>query len=277
MSIDHYENFPVASVLLPAHLRSAVEAIYAFARSADDLADEGNEAAEVRLAALKEYDYALDRIECRKTVQTPLFQHLANAIDEHRLPVQPLRDLLSAFTQDVTTTRYRTFSSLLEYCRRSANPVGVLMLHLYKSATPSNLSDSDAICSALQLTNFWQDVAIDWRKNRIYLPEEDLERFGVTVTHIADAKVDDAWRALMRYEIARTRALMLSGAPLALRLHGRIGWELRLVVQGGLRILDRIEAADYDVFRHRPRLQAYDWLVMLGRAVRMKSESTRPA
>lgn len=277
MSIDHYENFPVASVLLPAHLRSAVEAIYAFARSADDLADEGNEAAEVRLAALKEYDYALDRIECRKTIQTPLFQHLANAIDEHRLPVQPLRDLLSAFTQDVTTTRYRTFLSLLEYCRRSANPVGVLMLHLYKSATPSNLRDSDAICSALQLTNFWQDVAIDWRKNRIYLPEEDLERFGVTVTHIADAKVDDAWRALMRFEIARTRALMLSGAPLALRLHGRIGWELRLVVQGGLRILDRIEAADYDVFRHRPRLQAYDWLVMLGRAVRMKSESTRPA
>lgn len=277
MSIDHYENFPVASVLLPAHLRSAVEAIYAFARSADDLADEGNATEEARLAALKEYECALDKIECGKTVQKRLFQQLANVLDEHRLPVQPLRDLLSAFKQDVTTTRYRTFLSLLDYCRRSANPVGVLMLHLYESATPSNLRDSDAICTALQLTNFWQDVAIDWPKNRIYLPEEDLERFGVTITHIADAKVDDAWRALMRFEIARTRALMLSGAPLALRLPGRIGFELRLVVQGGLRILDRIEAAEYDVFRHRPQLKAHDWLVMLARAVRMKPEPMRPA
>ncbi|MGE5648604.1 MAG: squalene synthase HpnC [Bacillota bacterium] len=269
MSIEHYENFPVASLLLPARLRPAVEAIYAFARSADDLADEGDAAPETRLQALRAYEQALDAIEHAQLIEQPLFRNLAKAVEAHRLPLQPLRDLLSAFRQDVSTTRYPSFSSLLDYCRRSANPVGALMLHLYESATEQNLRDSDAICTALQLINFWQDVAIDWSKSRIYLPEEDLERFGVGAGHIATATVDDAWRALMRYEVGRARAMMLSGAPLASRLGGRIGWELRLVVQGGLRILDRIEAADFDVFRRRPRLRAWDWSVMLARAFRM--------
>lgn len=267
MSVDHYENFPVASILLPARLRPAVKSIYAFARSADDLADEGDASPAARLDSLAGYEAALDRIEHRQPVQSALFTSLGDTIREFNLPLQPFRDLLSAFKQDVTTTRYPIFTALLDYCSRSANPVGVLMLHLYGAANQQNVRDSDSICSALQLINFWQDVAIDWKKNRIYLPEEDLNRFGVTTDHLTDGRIDDAWRALMRFQVGRARGMILSGAPLALRLPGRIGWELRLVVQGGLRILERIEAADYDVFRRRPQLGPLDWLHMGWRAV----------
>ena len=210
MPVNHYENFPVASILLPERLRPAVEAIYAFARSADDLADEGDAVPETRLAALTRYEHALDRIENGNEVDFPPFPRLAAAIKAYRLPLQPLRDLLSAFKQDVTTTRYASFASLLDYCRRSANPVGILMLHLYEAATPQNLADSDAICSALQLINFWQDVAVDWSKSRIYIPQEDLAHFGVSTEQIAQARVDDAWRSLMRFEIERARAMMLA-------------------------------------------------------------------
>jgi squalene synthase HpnC len=270
MPIDHYENFPVASVLLPARLRPAVEVIYAFARSADDIADEGDAAPHERIEALEAYERELDRIEQEQPPDGELFVSLAATAREYHLPIQPLRDLLSAFKQDVSTTRYATFVDLMDYCRRSADPVGRVMLHLYGETNPRSLRDSDAICSALQLINFWQDVAIDWKKNRIYLPQEDLQRFGVTVGHLEQAKVDDAWRELMRSEVDRTRAMILGGAPLALRLPGRIGWELRLVVQGGLRILERIEAVDYDVFRQRPQLGPADWMRMAWRAFRMK-------
>lgn len=275
MPIDHYENFPVASILLPARLRPAVEAVYAFARSADDLADEGDAEPETRLEALTRYERALDRIENGEDVDFPPFPRLAAAIKTYRLPLQPLRDLLSAFKQDVATIHYASFASLLDYCRRSANPVGFLMLHLYEAATPANQKDSDTICSALQLINFWQDIAIDWSKSRIYIPQEDMVRFGVNAEQIAQARVDDAWRALMRFEVERTRAMILAGMPLALRLPGRIGWELRLVVQGGLRILERIEAAGYDIFRHRPQLRASDWLCMIWRALWMKIRLSR--
>lgn len=277
MPVDHYENFPVASFLLPARLRPAVEAIYAFARSADDIADEGDAVPEARLEGLAHYDEALDRIEQGAVVDSPLFQRIAETTRQYGLPLQPLRDLISAFKQDVVTTRYANLEDLLDYCRRSANPVGRLMLSLYGAASPANLRDSDAICSSLQLINFWQDVAVDWRKRRIYLPLEDMARFGVTEAHIDGARVDDAWRGLMRFEVDRARAMMLSGAPLALRLPGRIGWELRLVVQGGLRILERIEAADYDVFHRRPTLGPLDWLRMLWRAAGMKIRLSRTA
>jgi phytoene/squalene synthetase len=144
------------------------------------------------------------------------------------------------------------------------------MLHLYGAANTQNLRESDLICSALQLINFWQDVAVDWQKARIYLPQEDLMRFQVSEAQLAQAQNNDAWRALMRFEIERTRAMMMAGAPLALRLPGRIGWELRLVVQGGLRILERIEMVDYDVFHQRPQLGKSDWLRLVWRAIRMK-------
>jgi squalene synthase HpnC len=267
--LAHYENFPVASVLLPARLRPAVQVIYAFARSADDIADEGDAAPQQRLAALDAYTGALAGIEQGRAQQQPLFAALDGVIRQYRLPLAPLHALLSAFRQDVVTTRYRTFADLLDYCDRSANPVGVLMLHLYGRAEPHNLRDSNAICSALQLINFWQDVGIDWRKARIYLPLEDMERFGVTEAGLADGRVTPAWRRLMAFETTRARALMLSGAPLATRLPGRIGWELRLVIQGGLRILERIEGADYDVFRRRPQLGWRDWLTIAWRGLRM--------
>jgi len=267
MAVDHYENFPVASVLLPRRLRPAVETIYAFARSADDLADEGDALPQVRLQALIGYEVALDGIERNEPPPSDLFRQLATTVHNYRLPLQPLRDLLSAFKQDVVTTRYATFADLLDYCRRSADPVGTLMLHLYGAADERNLRDSSAICTALQLINFWQDAAIDWNKGRIYLPQEDMMRFGVTEAHLDEATADAAWREMMRFEIERARAMMLSGAPLAMRLPGRIGWELRLVVQGGLRILERIETAGYDVFRRRPQLHAADWMTILWRGM----------
>jgi squalene synthase HpnC len=269
MSVEHYENFPVASLLMPARLRPAVKAIYAFARSADDIADEGDAPPQERLAALGRYVEELNRLESGIDPITPLFLRLRQTIREFRLPYQPFHDLLSAFQQDVVTTRYATFDDLKDYCRRSANPVGRLMLHLYGAAGEQNLRDADAICTALQLINFWQDVAVDWQKERIYLPREDMDRFGVTESHIAEQTQGQAWRGLMRFETERARTLMLSGSALPLRLGGRIGWELRMIVQGGLRILDRIEQADFDVFAHRPVLGPQDWLVMAWRAIFM--------
>lgn len=267
MAVDHYENFPVASFLLPRHLRPAVQTIYQFARSADDIADEGNAPSSIRLEMLAEYDTALDRIEHGLTAKSEMFQALDDVIRDFQLPFQPFRDLLSAFRQDVTRTRYANFNELMDYCRRSANPVGELMLHLYGAADAKNLGDSDAICSALQLINFWQDVAIDWQKDRVYLPQNEMQQFGVGETHLEKRMADDAWRKLMRFQVDRARVIMLAGAPLALRLPGRIGWELRMIVQGGLRILEKIEAADYDVFRKRPKLGKADWIVIGWRAL----------
>jgi squalene synthase HpnC len=269
MPVDHYENFPVASILLPRRLRPPVEAIYAFARSADDIADEGDAGPAQRLAALQAYDAQLDLIEAGRQPDGALFSKLAQMIGAYRLPLQPMRDLLSAFRQDVVTVRYADFDCLLDYCRRSANPVGTLMLHLYGVHDAASLKQSDAICSALQLTNFWQDVGVDWNKGRIYIPLDDLARFGVDEAQIGRGEADGRWRALMQFEVDRARSLMHDGAPLARRLPGRIGWELRLVIQGGLRILERIEQADYDMFRRRPSLGRADWLAMAGRALRM--------
>lgn len=275
MPVDHYENFPVASFLLPRRLVPAVEAIYAFARSADDLADEGDATPVERLAALHAYEEALGRIARQEALSDPMFERLAAVIATFQLPLKPFHDLLSAFKQDVETTRYASFEDVLDYCARSANPVGLLMLHLYGAATEENVRDSDAICSALQLINFLQDVAIDQQKERIYLPMEDLSRFAVSPAAFERPEAHGKWSALMRFEVARTRELMLSGAPLALRLRGRIGWELRLVVQGGLRILECIEAVNYDVFRRRPKLEKRDWLIIFWRALRMSRKSLR--
>lgn len=269
MPVEHYENFPVASFLLPRRLVPAVEAIYAFARSADDIADEGDAAPAARLADLEGYRSKLDLIAAGGTPDDPMFERLADIIAQHRLPLKPMRDLLSAFSQDIETTRYPNYQALCGYCAHSANPVGLLMLKLYGADGKRNEADSDAICTALQLINFLQDVAIDWDKQRIYIPLEDLARFGVSEADIAQGIAGAEWRALMAFEVERARALMLSGAPLAKRLPGRIGWELRLVVQGGLRILERIERAGYDVFRRRPVLGPRDWAAIGWRALRM--------
>lgn len=267
MPVDHYENFPVASVLLPRRLHAPVTAIYAFARSADDIADEGDAMPETRLAGLAGYQRELDTIECGETPSDALFRRLAETARSYALPIQLFRDLLDAFSQDVVKTRYADFAEVLDYCRRSANPVGRLMLHLYDAVDARNLEQSDAICSSLQIINFWQDVAIDWRKNRVYLPQEDLRNFGVSEAQIGAGMVDASWRALMRFEVDRARAMMLDGAPLGSALPGRIGLELRTVIAGGLRILDKIEAVDFDVFAKRPVLKPYDWPLLLCRAL----------
>ncbi len=270
MSVGHYENFPVASWLVPPRERRAVVAIYRFARAADDLADEGDDPPEARLAALARYRRAIEAIDARSAeslLDEAPFAELARAVREHALPVAPFLDLLSAFAQDVTVARYADFAALADYTRRSADPVGRLLLALYRRDTPDNLALSDAICTGLQLANFWQDVAIDWAKGRVYLPQDDLARHGVAESQIAEARCDDAWRALMRFECARTRELLLRGRPLASRLPWRLGLELRAVVAGGLAIVDRIDAVGGDVFRARPTLSGADWALVGWRAL----------
>jgi phytoene synthase len=270
MSVDHYENFPVASVLMPRRLRKPVAAIYHFARAADDIADEGHQGNAERLRQLDEFRSELKHIAANETPQRPLFLHLANEIRQHNLPLQPFRDLLDAFSQDVVKKRYADYDELLDYCRRSANPVGNLLLHLYEEATPVNLAYSDAICTALQLINFWQDVAKDWRIGRVYLPQDDLASFGVDEAQIAEGRPDDAWRALMKFEVDRARALMLQGAPLGSILGGRIGLEMRMIIAGGLRILNKLESADYDMFQRRPVLKPFDWVIMLAKSAPLR-------
>jgi squalene synthase HpnC len=268
LPIDHYENFPVASWLLPTRLRPPIEAIYAFARGADDVADEGQFTEAERLRGLEHYSRALDAIEAGATPEPP-FAKLAQAVREYGLPLDLLRDLIDAFTQDVTKRRYATYAELLDYSRRSANPIGRLVLHVMGAdpwCAPSWLAHSDAICSALQFINFWQDVAVDWRKDRIYIPQEDMARFGVTEEHVATARVDERWQSLMRFECARARELLVSGAPLARALPGRLGLEIRATVQGGARIADKIDAARGDVFGRRPVLGKRDWVAILAKA-----------
>jgi squalene synthase HpnC len=267
MAVDHYENFPVASVLLPSHLRRPVALIYRFAREADDFADEGDAPAATRLARLGRFGEQLRKIERGETPDIGWFAALADVIGAYRLPVSAFDDLLSAFSQDVTTSRYADFAGVLDYCRRSADPVGRLLLHLFDRATPDNLRRSDSICSGLQLVNFWQDVGIDYAKGRIYLPGDEMAREGVTETHIRERRCDDAWRALLRFQVARARGMLLDGAPLGRALPGRIGLEIRATVQGGLRILEKLERAHYDMFRQRPVLKWHDWPVILARAL----------
>src|SRR6185503_196835 len=262
MAVGHYENFPVASLLLPASLRGPVEIIYRFARSADDFADEGDDPPGLRLQKLNDYRAQL------VAPATPLFRDVQKIIREHGLPVQLFEDLLDAFSQDVTQKRYENYSQVLDYCRRSANPVGRLLLHLFKRTSDSDLRQSDAICSALQLINHWQDVDIDYTKdNRVYLPQDEMARFGVTERHLKEKICNPAFEALMKFQVDRARQLMLSGSGLGKTLPGRVGLEIRATVQGGLRILEKIEQAGYDVFRRRPVLKPLDWPLLLLKAV----------
>lgn len=278
MPVDHYENFPVASWLLPRALRRPVEAIYAFARSADDLADEGTRTPAERLAALQGYREELERIAAGEAPATPLFEALARAIAAHRLPMQPFHDLLDAFTQDVTCARYADFGQVLDYCRRSANPVGRLMLHLYGCAQPPSIARSDSICTALQLVNFLQDVARDWAIGRVYLAQDELRAAGIDEAQIAQGRADERWARFMRAQAQRAIGMLEDGAPLAHALPGRAGLELRLVVAGGLRIARRVQAVGGDVFRRRPVLGWRDWLAMAGHAAWYRfPESPEPA
>lgn len=267
MAVDHYENFPVASILMPAHLRRPVALIYRFAREADDFADEGNLSAAERLSLLRNFERELDRIDASQPPGIPWFADLASIIREHGLPVPLFRDLLSAFAQDVTKNRYADYADVLDYCRRSANPIGRLLLVLYGKATAQNNAWGDAICSSLQLINFWQDVAIDYRKNRIYFPQDEMARYGITEQQLASHDVNGRWHEFMRFQVERTRAFLHAGAPLGCALQGRLGLEMRMIIAGGDRILTKITQVNYDVFRRRPVLKPFDWLLMFARSV----------
>ena len=264
---NHYENFPVASWLLPRPLRGPVAVVYAFSRTADDLADEGDLSPQARLQALEDYRARLHQAAHGHPDDDPVFIALADLFQRHRLPVQPFHDLITAFTWDVTRHRYANFSELLEYCRHSANPVGRILLHLWGEDDPLNLAQSDAICTALQLINFYQDLAQDYHElGRIYLPQDDMARHGVSEDHFRHRRSDAALRALMREQRERARELLRQGADLPRRLPGRLGLEIAFIVAGGLRVLDRLDRIDHDLFA-RPRLGLGDWLRVSGKAL----------
>lgn len=272
--VDHYENFPVASLLCPPRLRPAVKAIYHFARTADDLADEGQASAPERLAELDQFE--ADLAACARA-QTPssgrwpaVFDVLAPVLREWDLPLQLLRDLLSAFKQDVTQSRYANQAQLLDYCRRSANPIGRLLLHLYQIRDETSLQQSDDICTALQLINFWQDLSVDLPRGRLYLPADLLARHGLSADQLLQPQPPAAAGALIDSALDWAEHLMLRGAPLARQVPGRAGWELRLVVQGGLRIAQRVRHLGPRVLQERPKLGRRDMALMLWRSLLMR-------
>jgi squalene synthase HpnC len=276
VSIDHYENFPVASWLCPPAIRPAVTAIYHYARTADDIADEGDATVGQRLADLAAYRQDLQATLAGQAPSTRwlrVFKPLHAAIADHRLPPVLLHQLLDAFEQDVRNPPYADRAVLLGYCSRSANPVGRLLLHLYGIADAPSLQRSDAICSALQLINFWQDLSIDGPRHRHYVPQVDLLRHGLPVQALVACQDSPAARQLVRDLCDWAEALMRRGAPLALTVPGRAGWELRLVVQGGLRILEKIRHMDHAALNHRPALKRRDAPLLLWRALRMRAST----
>lgn len=270
MAQSHYENFPVASRLLPKHLRQPIAVIYAFARRADDFADEGDLSDEDRLSALDDFSSKLNLIEQGHEVEDTTFIALADVIKQHQLPISLFHDLLTAFKLDVTKARYANFGEVMEYCRYSANPVGRLLLHLNKETSPQSLGQSDAICSALQLTNFWQDISQDLEESdRIYIPQDEMEKYSVSEDDIRNKVTNDASRKLIAFQIARTAKLMQSGAPLGKVLKGRMGLELRMTIMGGSRILYKLNQQYDDIFS-RPRLSKWDIVWIIWKAIRAK-------
>lgn len=259
----HYENFPVASRLLPAPMRPHVAAVYAFARRADDFADEPGLADAERSRLLDAWEARL-RGEgtagplAADTGAEPIFQALHQTIRECGLPLSLFTDLLDAFRQDLHTPRYRTWHEVLEYCRRSANPVGRLVLRIGGYDAARLEAQSDAFCTALQLTNFWQDLAIDWARGRLYVPAEDREAAGAREADLDAGVITEEWRAVLAVMARRTRELFAEGRPVCDGVRGRLRWELRLTWLGASRILDRLERDGFDVFRHRPSLGLRD-------------------
>ncbi len=256
----HYENFPVGSMLAPKAVQPAIHSLYAFMRTADDFSDENRIPGDgpQRLAYLNAWDQMLTECE-RGQVRHPIFIALRVTLDQYQLPVQWLRDLLTAFKMDCSINRYAAYPDLWAYCRYSANPVGRLILTLFGYRSEELYALSDSICTGLQLANHWQDVGVDLKKDRIYLPQEDMDRFGVTVSSLQNHAYDDAFKRLMQFEVHQTRELFAKGKSLPRRVQGRLRVELAMTWKGGVCILDKIEGADYDVFTKRPKVTKLDW------------------
>ncbi|MDQ3011516.1 MAG: squalene synthase HpnC [Acidobacteriota bacterium] len=267
----HYENFPVGSLLIPKAKRKHVYSIYAFARTADDLADEGYETTVLteadRLAALGDWQRKLEDAYENKA-DHPVFIALAATVKELNLPIKLLSDLLSAFKQDVTKHRYANFEEVLDYCTRSANPVGRLILLLFDYRDEQLHRLSDHICTALQLANFWQDVSVDIRKDRVYLPEDEMARFGVSIDDLRQGRFSERYAALLKFQVDRTWEVFKQGRPLPEAVSGRLKYELRLTWFGGTRILERIEQLGYDTLNRRPTISTFDKLRILARTIR---------
>ena len=256
---SHYENFPVASHLLPRRMRDPVAAIYVFARRADDLADEGTCSDEERLEALDAMAAELDATVAGQPPDDALWRALADAIPRYNLPLTPFHDLLSAFRQDVTQHRFNTFDDLRDYARRSADPVGHLLLHLADQASADNIKDSDRICTGLQLINFLQDLHQDFiERDRLYIPRADLVAFGVTEDRLRSDPGDADIDALIAHQIERAGAWLYAGRHLPGRLPGRFGLEIRLILRGGWRIVERLRATKTGAPFARPRLGPAD-------------------
>ncbi len=270
--VEHYENFPVASWLCPAQFRPPIAAIYHFARTADDIADEGNASPAERLTELAAYRDELSAVIQGKNGSNrwpSVYAALGPMLQQWQLPLPLLTDLLSAFEQDIFKTRYADQAELLDYCRRSANPIGRLLLHLYGVQEPEALVQSDCICTALQLVNFWQDLSEDIPRGRIYLPTDMQAKHGVSEAELLSQQLSNNTRALVVDSVNWARELMRQGAPLVKKVPGRAGWELRMVVQGGLRIAERIEQLDFATLQKRPVIGKRDALVMAWRAIWM--------
>ncbi|MEO8482153.1 MAG: squalene synthase HpnC [Acidobacteriota bacterium] len=273
---QHYENFPVASRLLPKASRPHIAAIYAFARIADDFADEGDLPQAERLARLEEWQWRLHeaaegRVQPGDSDASRVFTALMHTMRQCQLDVQPFDDLLSAFGQDVVVTRYETWAELLDYCRRSANPVGRLVLRICGYRDAGLDRQSDAICTALQLTNFWQDLAVDWAKGRLYVPRDVREQADAEESALGQREWPSSWESAMRDAVTRTRERFAEGRPLLERVHGRLRHELRATWVGGMRVLDKLESRHYNVFEHRPRLGWQDAVVVGWRVLRWRS------
>ncbi len=267
---NHYENFPVASWILPRRMRLPTAAIYAFARRADDFADEGDLSDEQRLAELDQLYRQIEQLYAGTGSDDPVFIALADCVHKFTLPKELFTDLIDAFKQDVSHKRYADFGELMQYCRRSANPVGRLMLHLYGLTDRKSLAQSDAVCSALQLINFYQDMAQDYIKlERIYIPQDEIRAAFVNETYFKNQRTDGPMILLMRKQYERAHKLLQGGAPLGKSLKGRFGFEIRLIIAGGSRILLKLDKQTDDVFS-RPRLDINDWLWVFWKALRAK-------
>ena len=266
ITTSHYENFPVGSVLAPPHLRPHIYSVYAFARTADDFADEPGLDTQERLDRLDEWQQRLN--SATTSPNGPIFRALGHTVQTNGIPHQLLSDLLSAFRQDVLQNRHQTWDDLLAYASRSANPVGRIILHLFNYTDEDRATLSDKICTALQFANFWQDVAIDAGRNRIYLPQQDMASHGVNESDLSIGRPTVAFQALLADLCTRTQILFNQGESLPERVHGRLRYELRLTWLGGAEILNRIRSVEYDVFHRRPRIGRTRLLHLLIRSLR---------
>ncbi len=262
----HYENFPVGSFLLSKELRKPIHLVYAFARVADDIADEGDASEETRLTLLNEWENQLKRALAREKSDN-FFRELADMIAEYAIPPALLSDLIVAFRMDARGTKYDTFDDLKFYCQHSANPIGRILLHVLGCADENNCRLSDAVCTALQLTNFWQDLGIDIKRNRDYIPNEDFHHFGVSREDLRLGGETGKVRPLLKYQIDRTKDFFLDGKALIHSINKKFAFELKLTHCGGMRMLEKIELMQYDTLRRRPVLSKFDWAVILTRSL----------